>query len=304
MNFMKTTISSDFPFQSHYLHILDSTIHYIDIEGDKKSETVFLYVHGNPTSIYLWRNIIPYSIPFGRSIALDLIGFGKSGKPNIKYSFQDHIKYVNEFINKLDLKNIVLVLHDWGGAIGFNYAMNNPSNIKGIVFMETFCKPMEWNDLNFFTRWVFKKFRNEKSGQKWNGKYNVFLRFILPMSINRKLNDIEKQFYNEPFKTIESRAPIIKFPKELPFKNDNTSNEKIAFSYYEWLKVTSTPKLLLYTKPGVQVTSREVSIYESKFENLTTAFVGKGKHFIQEDQPENIGEAIENWYLLKFKPYN
>jgi len=117
---MKPTISAAFPFQSNYINIIDTRIHYIDVSENGKSDNVFLYIHGNPTSSYLWRNIIPYTTPLGRSIALDLVGFGKSGKPNIQYNFQDHINYVNEFVEKLELKNIVLVLHDWGGAIGFN----------------------------------------------------------------------------------------------------------------------------------------------------------------------------------------
>lgn len=292
-------ISSDFSFPSKSVKILDSTIHYIDIDENTSSSNVFLFIHGNPTSSYLWRNIITYTSPLARSIAIDLIGFGKSGKPNIEYSFEDHIEYVNQFIEKLNLKNIILILHDWGGAIGFNYAATHSENIKGIVFMETFCMPMDWNNMDFLTRWIFKKFRNEKTGQVMNGKYNLFLKLILPMSINRKLNKFEKVKYLEPFISLESRKPIIKFPKELPFINDKTKNEHVVLNYYEWLKTTPIPKLLLYAKPGVQITNREVQIYEEQFKNLTSVFIGKGKHYIQEDQPENIGEAIENWYLLK-----
>jgi len=297
---MKPTISAAFPFQSNYINIIDTRIHYIDVSENSKSDNVFLYIHGNPTSSYLWRNIIPYTTPFGRSIALDLVGFGKSGKPDIQYNFQDHINYVNEFIEKLNLKNIVLVLHDWGGAIGFNYAMNNAENIKGIVFMETFCKPMEWENLDSVARWLFKRFRDPIIGQKWNGEYNAFLRFILPMSINRKLTKAEKGIYYEPFQTLESRKPIIKLPQELPFKGEVGLTEEIVSNYYEWLKKTEIPKLLLFAKPGIQITSKEVEIYKTEFTNLTTVFIGRGKHYIQEDQPDNIGEAIEQWFLQRF----
>jgi len=297
---MSNQISAEFPFQSHFIDIENTVIHYIDETTKEKTDTVFLFVHGNPTSSYLWRNIIRHTMPFGRCIALDLIGFGKSGKPNIEYSYQDHIKYLNHFINKLNLKNIVLVLHDWGGAIGFNYAMNNSENIKGIVFMETFCKPMEWHNLDFMTRFVFKIFRDEKAGQKWNGKHNAFLRFILPMSINRKLTETEKQIYFNPYKTISDRKPIVKFPQELPFKGEGTLNEKIADNYYKWLQQSTIPKLLLYAKPGVQIQTREVELYKSIFKNLTAAFIGMGKHYIQEDQPDNIGDAIKKWYLQNY----
>ena len=295
---MKKMISSDFPFQSKYVLVFDSKIHYIDIE--KESEYTFLFIHGNPTSSYLWRNIIPFVSPLGRTVSLDLIGMGKSEKPKIDYSFQDHIEYLNEFIKKLELKNIILVVHDWGGALGFNYAKNHSENVKGIVFMETFAKPMEWNDLNFMARWLFKKFRHPVSGQNWNGKHNVFLRFILQASMIRKLSKQEKQTYLEPFKSIESRKPIVKFPQELPFKGEGTVNEKIALEYFEWLKTSSIPKLLLYAKPGVQIQKKQLEFYKNSLRKLTTAYVGKGKHYIQEDQPKNIGEVIEQWFLLNY----
>jgi haloalkane dehalogenase len=135
-------ISAEFPFESNYVEVLGSQMHYIDEgEGDP-----ILFIHGNPTSSYLWRNIIPYVEPYGRAIAVDLIGMGKSDKPDIGYRFVDHAKYLEAFIEKLDLKNITLVVHDWGSALGFNYAMQNEDNIKGIAFMEAFLMPfnMEW----------------------------------------------------------------------------------------------------------------------------------------------------------------
>ena len=293
---MSNNISSEFPFVPHFIDIRNSIIHYVDDDTHSKSDATFLFLHGNPTSSYLWRNIIPHLTPIGRCIAPDLIGFGKSGKPDINFSFQDHFNYINEFIMRLDLKNIVLVLHDWGGAIGFQYSKLNPEKIKGIVFMETFCKPMEWNTLDPIARWLFRKFKDPIKGQKLNGRYNVFLRFILPFSMNRKLSKFEKQRYNEPFKSLDSRKPVIKFPQELPFKGDGSLNENIATEYYRWLQKTEIPKLLLYAKPGVQIKKGEIELYESKFPNLTTRYIGAGKHFIQEDQPENIGKEIRKWF--------
>ena len=298
---MDKNVSSDFPFQSRYIDVFDSNMHYVDESVYSDYETTFLLLHGNPTSNYLWRNIIPYLTPLGRVIAPDLIGFGKSGKPDCDYSYQAHIKYLDAFIKGLDLKNIILVVHDWGGALGFNYAMRYEENIKGIIFMETFCKPMEWGDLKPLTRFVFKQFRNPLKGQKWNGKYNLFLRFILQSAIIRKLSLIEKQKYFEPFLTVESRKPIVKLPQELPFNGEETLNAKIVSDYYVWLKKTKLPKLLVYAKPGVQIQERHVEQYKMEFANLTTAFIGKGKHYIQEDQPDNICEAIEQWYLLNYE---
>lgn len=293
---MNNNKSSEFLFLSHYLNIRDSIIHYVDVDNHTNSDTTFLFLHGNPTLGYLWRNIIPWLTSSGRCIAPDLIGFGKSGKPDIGYTFQDHIAYISAFIQKLDLKNIVLIIHDWGGAIGFNYAMNHPQHVKGIVFMETFCKPIEWSEFDFVTRQVFKKFRDPQKGQKWNGKYNLFLRFILPLSMNRKLTKTEKEAYHKPFQTIESRKPIVKFPQELPFKNENTLNEQITENYYAWLQQSAIPKLLLYAEPGMIIKKNEVELYKAVFPGLTAKCVGEGKHYIQEDQPENIGKEIRKWF--------
>ena len=130
-------IATEFPFASHFVEVAGSRMHYLDEgEGDP-----ILFLHGNPTSSYLWRNIIPHVTSMGRAIAPDLIGMGKSDKPDIEYTFFDHVKYVEGFIEKLDLKHITLVIHDWGSALGFHYAMRHPDNVKGLAFMEAIIAP-------------------------------------------------------------------------------------------------------------------------------------------------------------------
>jgi len=193
------------------------------------------------------------------------------------------------------LKHIVLVLHDWGGAIGFHYARLHPDNIRSIAFMETFYKPMEWKNLDPVARWLFKNFRNPKTAQFLNGTLNLFVNIILPLSMYRKLTKREKRVYKEPFTTKESRKPVIMFPRELPFAGSHTKNERIAAEYYQWLCSTPVPKLLLYAKPGVQIKEKQVEELKRDLSNLTAEYVGKGKHFIQEDQPANIGEKIKTW---------
>ena len=293
---MSTGLSENFPFKSNYADIYESSIHYIDENECQECETVFLLLHGNPTSGFLWRNIIPHLKSSGRCVAPDLIGCGKSGKPDIDYTFDDHYRYMEAFIEKLNLKNIILVIHDWGGAIGFHYARLHPEKIKGIAFMETFYKPMEWESLDPPARWLFRKFRDHKWGERLNGKYNLFLRFILPFSMYHKLSPSEKQIYDAPFIKQKNRKPVVMFPRELPFRGSGTKNEKIANKYYEWLKQTSIPTLLLYAKPGIQIRKKQVEELQSNLLNLTVKFVGKGKHFIQEDQPDKIGAEIANWY--------
>ena len=291
--------SGDFPFKPNYAGLKESAIHYIDEKCSSEKDTVFLLLHGNPTSSYLWRNIIPYLTPYGRCIAPDLIGFGKSGKPDISYSFQDHYQYIEAFIDILNLQNIILVLHDWGGAIGFHYTQLNPDKIKGIVFMETFYKPMEWDSLDPFARWLFRKFRDPKWGEWLNGRLNLFVKFILPFSMYHKLSKSQKEVYNSPFLTRKSRKPVVMFPQELPFRGSQTKNEKITELYFEWLQKSEIPKLLLYARPGVQIKEKETEELRKMLPGLTARYIGKGKHFIQEDQPENIGEEIRSWYINK-----
>jgi len=153
---MKKEISAKFPFESKFIEVKGSKMHYIDEgEGDP-----ILFLHGNPTSSYLWRNIIPYTKPLGRCIAPDLIGMGKSDKPDIAYGFQDSYEYLEEFIVALGLKNITLVIHDWGSGLGFHYANMHRDNIKGIVFMEAMVKPLAWKTLpSFSLRMAFRMMR-------------------------------------------------------------------------------------------------------------------------------------------------
>ena len=149
------SISPDFPFESKYLDVHGSKMHYIDEgEGDP-----ILFLHGNPTSNYLWRNIIPYLTPHARVIAPDLIGMGKSDKPDISYNFFDHTKYLEGFIEKLELTNVTLVLHDWGSGLGFHYGMRHENNLKGIAFMESMIKPLKWEDLSPSNKVGFRLFR-------------------------------------------------------------------------------------------------------------------------------------------------
>lgn len=291
-------ISSEFPFESKYIDVLGSKIHYIDEYQDTENpeQLTFLFLHGNPTSNYLWRNIIPYVKEQGRVVAPDLIGMGKSDKPDIDYTYQDHIKYLDAFIQQKNLKNIVLVIHDWGSALGFNYAYRNKHNIKGIVFMEAITKPMSWKDANFMERFLFKRFRNDKKGHKMIAENNFFINmFLFKFGTKRKLSKEEKAYYNSPYPTIKSRKPLEVWPKEIPIDGSPDRNYKILSQYSEWLKETSIPKLLLYAKPGMILKKKDVAKIQKEFKNLESVYIGKGKHYIQEDHPHEIGKAIESW---------
>ncbi len=307
---MAQSISSKFPFESKYIDLHGSKIHYIEEYSDASfyaeeikdknasspEQLTFLFLHGNPTSSYLWRNIIPYVKEHGRAIAIDLIGMGKSDKPDIDYTFQDHYVYLEAFIKKKKIKNIVLVMHDWGSALGFHYASLNENNIKGIVFMEALTKPMQWKDANFIERILFKRFRHPKRGHKMIAKNNFFIKtFLFKVGVKRRLSKEEKAYYANPYPTIKSRKPIEIWPKEIPIEGEPKRNYDIISNYANWLKITDIPKLLLYAKPGMIIKKKDVERIEKEYKNLESAYVGKGKHYIQEDRPHEIGKAIDSW---------
>lgn len=291
-------ISADFPFESKFIDVFGSKMHYIEEYSDSNddNQTTFLFLHGNPTSNYLWRNIIPYVKEKGRAIAPDLIGMGKSEKPNINYTFNDHIKYLDEFIRQMETNNIILVLHDWGSALGFNYAFRNQDKIKGIVFMEAVTEPITKENANFIQRLIFKRIRDDKTGHKMLVKDNFFIENILFKSgTKRKYTEEEKAYYRAPFTTEKSREMIHVFAKEIPFEGPSHINYKTINSYSNWLKETTIPKLLLYAKPGMVIGKKQVKKIKSEMKDLETKFVGKGKHYIQEDAPHIIGESIKKW---------
>jgi len=295
---MAQEISSEFPFESKYMEVLGSKMHYIDEYGDTtdQNQLTFLFLHGNPTSSYLWRNIVPYIEDYGRAIAPDLIGMGKSDKPDINYTFRDHIQFLEAFIHQLDLKNIVLVVHDWGSALGFHYASLHEQNVKAIIFMEAITKPMLWKETNFLAKYFFKRFRDDKKGHKMIAEKNIFINLILfKVGIKRKLTKEEKAYYASPYPTVESRKPIEVWPKEIPFDGFPKENHTIISQYANWLKKTDLPMLLIYAKPGMIIKKKDVTRIEQESNNLKSAYIGKGKHYIQEDHPHEIGQAISNW---------
>ena len=286
-------ISADFPFQSKYIEILDANLHYID-EG---KGTTFLFLHGNPTSMYLWRNIIPFVTKGNRAVAVDLIGMGKSGKPDIAYKMSDHCKYIETFIKKMKLKDVVLVLHDWGSFIGLKYAMENETNIKGVVLMEGILKPWEsWDTIPVVTRRMFKKFFDPVEGPKVIYDQNFFIEKAMPYLTKRKLSKTEMDHYRKPFLEKSFRKPMLIFPRELPIAGENPENANIIRNYNQWLSKTDVPVHILWAKPGSLFRKEFIPIMRKEFPKMTDLCVGKSKHYLQEDLPNEIGNAIVDWY--------
>lgn len=285
-------ISADFPFESKYIDVHGSKMHYIE-EG---AGDPILFLHGNPTSSYLWRNIIPHMSAQGRCIAPDLIGMGKSDKPNIAYRFMDHFKYVNGFIEAMGLKNITLVIHDWGSALGFHYAMANESNIKAIAFMEAIIRPLSWADFPKDFKMGFKLMRSPGIGWFMVSAMNVFVKQILPQAIVRELTEEEKRRYAEPFPTVASRKPVRQWPCEIPIDGTPRDVHDIVTRFGEKLTRSELPMILFYAKPGGIINEDGLAWCKENLKHLTVVDIGDGIHFLQEDNPHLIGEELAKWH--------
>lgn len=285
-------ISSEFNFKSNYIQVLGSRMHYIDEgEGDP-----IVFLHGNPTSSYLWRNIIPHLTPHARCIAPDLIGMGRSDKPDIGYRIADHIRYMDAFIDALGLKNITFVLHDWGSSLGFDHAVRNDANIKGLAFMESILRTYTWADFPPDFKMGFRLFRAPVIGWLMICGMNAFIKKVLPSAIVRKLSEQEMAFYGEPFKTIKDRKPVWVFPNEIPIDGHPADVVEMVERYSKWLAATDIPKLFFYAHPGGLISSEGVTWCRENLKNLEAVDIGKGIHYLQEDNPHLIGEELAKWY--------
>jgi len=300
---MKKNITSAFPYKSKFININGSNIHYID-ENNKGdiNQTTFVCIHGNPTSSYLWWNIIPYLKTKGRVIAFDLIGFGKSDKPNIDYSIETHSKYVDGIINQLELQNIIFVIHDWGLALGMSYARRNEEKIKGLVFMEGILKPMQWKEMAYEpVRTIFRLFRTPLLGKFMNINLNMFVKVVLlKLGSKRKLSKEEKEYYSKPFLKKSSRTPVYLFPKFLPLNGKPQSSFDLVDKNHKWLMATKLPKLIFYVTSGILIKPKTIEEIKKHYVNLTDIYLGEATHFIQEDFPHEIGEGILKWYQSNY----
>ncbi len=289
------TFSSDYPFESKFADIYGSKIHYIE-QGEGR---VFLFLHGNPTWSYLWRNIIPTVSRHGRCIALDLVGFGKSDKPDISYKFLEHYRYVEGFIEKMGLKDVVIVGHDWGGVLGFYYAMNHRENMKGIAFMESFPFTFTWDYFPPKFRTGFRLFRMPLVGKFLIMVMNVFVNNLIPASVDQGISKEVLENYQKPFPTMRSRYPIYVWPNELPVKGKENDTFREIQRLEEYLPLFNFPMLLLTSSPGGVIRKERVEWLKRTIKDLTIKDIGVGIHFVQEDNPGGISQGIIEWVKKK-----
>ncbi len=287
------SISADFPYAPHYVDVHGSQIHYVE-EG---SGDPILFLHGNPTSSYLWRNIMPHLHAHGRCIAMDLIGMGKSDKPDLEYTFVDHAKYVDGFIEKLGLKNITLVIHDWGSALGFHYAMRNENNIKALAFMEAIMMPIpSWDAFPQEMKQTFQAFRTPDVGWDMIVNKHMFVEQVLPGAVVRGLTEAEMDHYRAPYIDPPSRKPIWRWPNEIPIAGEPANVVALVEEYNRKLQQSTLPKLLFTATPGALITAPVVDWCRQNLSNLKVDDIGPGIHFVQEDNPHLIGTELANWY--------
>ncbi len=296
------SISDIMKYDSKTVNVLGSNMHYV--EGGQSGGDVFLFLHGNPSSSYLWRNVMPHLEPLGRVIAVDLIGMGQSDKPKLKYTFQDHSRYINAFISKLKLKDVTLVIHDWGSVLGLEYARTHQRNVKAIAMMEAIIPPrFPMTGYEGFGAGanIMKAFRDPVKGRAMVIDQNMFIeRILLNGAITRKLNETEKTAYRAPFLNAADREPILMWPNELPVDGRPARNVKVINKIGDWLKTSKIPKLVLWASPGSLITEKEASWMQENYRNLEAVYIGRGLHFIQEDQPEAIGRNINIWHQRTF----
>jgi haloalkane dehalogenase len=273
--------------------VLNSTMAYREA-GSADSPTV-LFLHGNPTSSYIWRNIIPPVAPVAHCIAPDLIGFGQSGKPDIEYRFFDHVCYLDAFLEKLDITSAYVVAHDWGTGLAFHLAARRPEFIRALAFME-FIRPMPtWNDFHADQIETFKKFRTQGVGERMILDENFFVERVLPAATVRKLTDEEMAVYRAPFSTPESRRPTWRFPNDLPIAGEPADVYAVIEKAHRALAQSSYPKLLFVGEPGALVSPAFAERFASGLKNCKVIHVGPGLHYLPEDHPEEIGSAVHDW---------
>lgn len=289
-------VSSVMPYEYRFIDILGSQMAYVEAgEGDP-----ILFLHGEPTSSYLWRNIMPHLEDQGRVIAPDNIGFGLSAQPDLDYTFGDHYAYIEAFIEEMELTNITLVVHDWGSGLGLHYAQQHPENISGIVTMESIIAPLipaesydaMPTDLGNFFRTV----RDPETGRQLLIEDKFFVEQALPGFIVRPLSEEAHNVYRQPFPTEESRVQVNQWPNEMPIGQQPQETHDIVTAYNAWLEETEIPWLFLYATPGALNPPEAADYWVARANNIETVYIGAGLHYVQEDQPFAIGRAISDWY--------
>lgn len=277
---------------------------FVEVDGQRMayveqgSGRPIVFQHGNPTSSYLWRNILPQLADLGRCVAIDLIGMGDSDKlpdsgPN-RYTFVEHRRFLHGALDALGINDdIIWVIHDWGSALGFDYTATWPERVAGVCYMEAVVRPMTWEEWPDSAVEIFKTFRSP-AGDAVVLEKNVFVERVLPASIMRELTPEEMDAYVAPFRNAgEDRRPTLTWPRQIPLENEPADVCEIADNYAAFMQNSNIPKLMIDAEPGM-IMKGGVGEFARTWKNQTRTSV-KGLHFIQEDSPDEIAAAIRAW---------
>jgi len=263
-------------------------------EAGRKGAPVALFLHGNPTSSYIWRDVIPEVASVAHCIAPDLVGFGQSDKPECEYRFFDHVRYLDAFIERSEIDSAFLIAQDWGTALALHLAARRPAFVRGLAFME-FIRPMPgWADFHQkpAARELFRAFRTPGAGEQLILEQNVFIERVLPGSIVRALSEQEMDVYRAPFPTPESRRPIWRLPNDLPIAGEPADVWDALTRAHQALAASDYPKLLFVAEPGALVSPAYAASYAARLQRCRLINLGRGHHFLQEDHAATIGRAV------------
>jgi haloalkane dehalogenase len=287
-------LDARFPFEKRRLDIDGVPMAYVDVgEGDP-----IVFLHGNPTSSYLWRNVMPHVVPLGRCIAPDLVGMGDSGKlpePGaLSYTFVEHRRYLDGLLDELGVDGgVTFVVHDWGSALGFDWANRHRDAVGGIVYMEAIVRPLRWEEWPPQARSIFEGLRSS-AGEEMVLEKNLFVEAVLPASVIRALTAEEMAEYRRPFaEPGETRRPTLTWPRQIPIDGEPADVHEIVAAYADWLATSDVPKLLVVADPGAILTGGQLEFCR-RWPNQREVTVA-GNHFLQEDSPDDIGSAIAAW---------
>jgi haloalkane dehalogenase len=294
-------ISAESPFTKQRVEVHGRHMGYVDVgDGDP-----IVLLHGNPTSSYLWRNVIPHLVGLGRCVAPDLIGMGDSDKlPDAgpdSYRFVDHRYYLDGLLDALGIsERVTFVVHDWGSALGFDWANRHRDAVTGIAYMEAIVRPVTWDEWPEAARQVFQGFRSP-AGESMVLDKNVFVERVLPASVLRPLSDVEMDQYRRPFaRPGEDRRPTLTWPRQIPIDGEPADVVALVEDYASWLATSTVPKLLVVAEPGAILRGPQLEFARS-WPNQREVTVA-GNHFVQEDSPDEIGAAIAAWMKASVMP--
>jgi haloalkane dehalogenase len=278
-------------YERRRIPVIDTEMAYV--ETGNGNPVVFL--HGNPTSSFLWRNVVPHVQGVGRCLAPDLVGMGQSGtSPSGSYRFTDHARYLDAWFEALELReHVTLVVHDWGSALGFDWARRHPERVSGLVYMEAIVRPLTWADWPENARKIFQGMRSP-AGEELVLQKNVFVERILPGSVLRTMSSAEMDIYRAPYLNPgESRRPTLQWPREIPIDGEPADVVAMVEQYAAWLAQAPVPKLFVNAEPGSILVGAQREFCRT-WPNQDEVTV-KGVHFIQEDSPLEIGQAIRTF---------